>query len=216
MGTLNYRKAEDANREFKKRKRMKLFGLSQADVWEALAEELGATFQNGKWWPGQRVVANVPPWQVVLDVYHAGKQQFTRMRAPYVNADGFRFEVFRRHLFSPMAKWMGMQDVEVGFKDFDEAFIIRGNNEAQLKRLFASSTMRELLDAQPRIRFQVTGDGRIFRKQFPDGVDQVQFLQLGIVKDLEQLKSMYQLFAKTLHRLCAIGSAYEDDPKVKI
>ncbi len=216
MRTLNYRKAEDANREIRKRKRMKLFGLSQADIWEALAYEVGATFEEGKWWSGQRVVANVPPWQVVLDVQQLGKQQYTRMRAPYVNADGFRFEVFRRHLFSPISKWIGLQDVEVGFKDFDDAFIIRGNNESQLKRLFASSTMRKLLTAQPRVRFQVTGEGRLFRKQFPEGVDQIQFLQLGVVKDLDQLKSMYQLFAKTLHRLCAIGSAYEDDPKVKI
>ena len=51
------------------------------------------------------------------------------MRAPYVNPDGFRFTIYRQGVFSDIGKWLGMQDVTVGCPEFDEAFIIKGNNE---------------------------------------------------------------------------------------
>src|SRR5215218_2767009 len=101
MSMLNYQKADDAKPEKRKQFRMKLFGPSRDDVWAALAAETGARFEKGGFWSGRaRVVADVPPWQVVLDTYTVsnGKTSttYTRMRAPFVNADGFRFTVYRK------------------------------------------------------------------------------------------------------------------------
>ena len=49
---------------------------------------------------------------------------YTRMRAPYVNPGGFRFTLDRAGLFSGVARWLGMQDVEVAGTDLLTATIV--------------------------------------------------------------------------------------------
>jgi hypothetical protein len=39
---------------------------------------------------------------------------------------------------------------------------------------------------------------------------------VGIVKDVERLKLLYELFAETLDQLCRVGSANEDTPNVSL
>ena len=89
--------------------------------------------------------------------------------------------------------------------------------EDKLQRLFASERLRALLHAQPSVAFRVVDDdGGLFGKRFPAGVDQLQFLANGVIKDIDRLKLLYDLFAETLHELCRMGSAYEDDPRVRL
>jgi len=49
-----------------------------------------------------------------------------------------------------------------------------------------------------------------------NGVDELRFAIRGVVKDLDQLKQMYELFAETLDQLCRIGAAYENAPGVQL
>src|SRR5262249_26011824 len=128
---------------------------------------------------------------------------------------GFRFNIYRKGLFSDFGKWLtGTQDVEVGHKKFDEDFIIQGNDEKKLVALFAHPKIRELIQAQPKIGFSVRGDQGWFSRIFPEGVDELNFQAFEVIKDVERLKDLFDLFALTLDHLCAIGSAYAQDPGV--
>jgi hypothetical protein len=216
MSTLNYQKRDEAGREVRKQFRLKWFGPSKAEVWRQLAAEIGANYTERTFWKGDRVTAEVGHWQIVLDVYHVDKAVYTRIRAPYVNADGFRFKVFRTHLFSGVAEMLGLQDVNVGYPEFDEQFVIRGTHESKLRQLFANPRIRELIMAQPKISFRVDGGERLFWRKFPEGVDELQFIVGGIIKDIDRLKLLYDLFAETLQTLCEMGSAYERDPEVEL
>ena len=217
MAELDYQHGGKAAHDKLAQAKLKWFGPSCHDVWRVLAEELPGRFEQSTWLKSPRVVAEAGPWEVVLDLFRTDKVVFTRIRAPYVNADGFRFHVFRRHFFSGVAEWMGLQDVTVGYPEFDDQFVIRGNDEWKLQRLFAAPRLRALLLAQPSIAFRVKDDdGRLFGSRFPAGVDQLQFLTGGVIKDLDRLKLLYDLFAETLQELCRMGSAYEDDPGVQL
>src|SRR5215203_1488486 len=112
---------------------MGLFVPSKDEVWRRLGEEIDADFIDGGFWKGSKLQAHVGPWTVTLDTYTVttGHAHFTytRMRAPYVNPDGLRFTVYRRSFFSELGKLLGMQDIEVGDPDFDEAFIVKGTDE---------------------------------------------------------------------------------------
>lgn len=197
-----------------------LFGTSQEEVWRQLCAETGAELVKGGFWKGDKVVIRVKDWTVTLDCYvvSAGnsRQTFTRLRAPYVNPEGFRFLVYRKTLFSALGKYLGMQDVDVGFPQFDENFVIKGNDEAKLRSLFANEHLRELLSVQPSAYLQVKDDEGYFGAEFPEGVDELHFQARGMIKDVERLKSLYKLFAVTLTQLCRIGSAYENDPGVEL
>ena len=197
----------------------KLFGPNINEVWQQLSREIGAEMVGGGWRP-RKVQAHVKDWIITLDTYtvSTGKSSvtYTRMRAPYLNKDGFRFTVYRSGFFTEIGKALGMQDVEIGQPDFDNDFVIKGNDESKLRALFSNLEIRRHIQVQPRIYFHVKDDEGWFGATFPEGVDELYFQVVGIIKDIERLKSLFELFSQVLNHLCHIGSAYEDDPKLAL
>jgi len=197
----------------------KMFGPSKEEIWRQLCAATGADYVQGGFWKGDKVQAAHGEWTITLDTYvvSTGKvvMHFTRLRAPYVNPDRFRFTIYRRGLFSDIAKWLGMQDIVVGHEDFDRDFIIKGTEETKLRALFDNPRLRELIAAQPEIHLTVKDDEGFFGAGFPDDTDELHFHVDGTIKDVERLKLLFELFAETLDQLCRIGSAYAEAPKLK-
>jgi hypothetical protein len=198
-----------------------MFGPSREEMWRQLCSEIGAQYVEGGFWKGAKVQVHHGQWTITLDTYTQSSGEhssttYTRIRAPYVNKDGFRFTIYRKSIFSGLGRLLGMQDVEVGYPAFDEAFIIKGSDETKLRALFANPRIRQLIEMQPAIYLTVKDDEGWFGTQFPEGVDELYFRVAGVIKDLEQLKSLYYLFAEMLNHLCHIGSAYENDPNLEL
>lgn len=195
-----------------------LFGPSQEEIWTQFANEVGADFVDGGVFKTKKVVGRFQNWVVTLDTYtvSTGKSSttYTRIRAPYVNKDGFNFKIYKSGLFSDVGKTFGMQDVEIGYPEFDEDFIIKGNNEDKLIELFSSEKIRELISGQKNFHMEVKDDEGWFGSEFPDGVDELYFQTHGVIKDIGRLKDLYMLFALVLNKLCLIGSAYEEVPEI--
>ena len=196
------------------------FGPTRREIWQQLSDELGATYVKGRAFKADKVQVTHGEWTVTLDTYavSTGKVTmiFTRMRAPYVNPDRFRFRVYRKGVFSALGKFFGMQDIEVGYPEFDEEFIIQGSDESRVQQLFANRKIRELVASQKDIQFSVKDNEGVFGPKFPDDVDELNFVVLGVMKDVEKLKELYELFAETLDELCRMGSAYSADPGVRV
>lgn len=202
-----------------------LFGPSRDEIWRQLSHETGGEFVEGGFFKGRsKVLLSHGEWTVTLDTYtrssnngsSSSSTTYTRMRAPYVNADGFQFEVYREGLFSGLGRMLGMQDVVVGHSQFDANFVIKGNNERRLRELFANADIRDLIDRQPRIDFRVKDHEGWFGADFPNGVDMLEFTCVGELRNVSQLRDLFDLLAETLGHLCHIGSAYEDDPQVHL
>jgi len=186
-----------------------VFGLSKEDIWRQLSREIGARYVEGGFWRGDRVQARIGEWTVTLDTHDVpsgdAKRSTTRIRAPFFNQDGFKFLVFRSGVFAELGKLVGMQDVEVGFPEFDSKFVIKGNNEELLRRLFSNEMIRKLLSEQPNVRFEIVkGEG----ETEGEPKDEVRFQTSGAIQDLDRLKHLFELFSVTLDQLCAMGSAY--------
>jgi hypothetical protein len=196
----------------------RVFGPSKKEVWNQLSAEIGAQYKDGGFWKGDKVQAKHGEWTVTLDTYTVSNGKttvvFTRMRAPYVNPAGFRFTVYRKTIFSAVGKWLGMQDIEVHDEQFDRDFIVKGTDEDKVRALFGNARIRELITAQKHIHFEVKDDEGWFGATFPEGVDELVFVVVGVIKDVERLKLLYELFAETLEQLCEIGAAYEQAPDV--
>jgi hypothetical protein len=199
-----------------------LFGPSKNEIWKQFSDAIGGNFTEEDYWKAGKVEATHGNWLVTLDTYtvSTGKSSmtYTRIRAPYTNPDGFQFRIYRRGIFSNLGKLLGMQDVTVGYPAFDDEFIIQGNDEAKLRRLFANKKIRDLIDRQPDVQFSVQDNEQSFwgDRKFPVGVDELYFLAGGIIRDGERLKLLYDLFSETLDELCRIGSASETNPGVKL
>ena len=199
---------------------MAWFGPSKDELWKQLSQEIGADYVAGSLWQGSKVQAHVGPWVITLDSYtvSSGHSQvtYTRMRAPYVNGGGFRFSIYRKGIFSELGKLMGMQDIEVGNPEFDEAFIIKGNDEFKVRDLFGNRKIQELIAAQPQIHLTVRDSEGWFGPKFPDDVDELLFQVVGVIKDLPRLKLLYDLFAEVLDQLCRLGAAVKSNPNVSL
>jgi hypothetical protein len=197
-----------------------MFGPSRQEIWRQLSTEIGATYVDGGVWKGDKVQAAHGEWTVTLDTYtvSTGKSHvvYTRMRAPYVNTAGFRFTIYRKGFFTSVAKSLGMQDVQIGHEPFDSDFVIKGSDEGLLRALFANPKIRELINQQKNIHFSVKDDEGWFGATFPEGVDELYFAVVGVIKDVERLKLLYDLFGETLDQLCLVGAARKTDPGVSV
>ena len=197
-----------------------VFGPSKEEIWSQLSREIGADYQEGGFFKEGKVVLSHREWEITLDTYtvHVDKVTivYTRMRAPYVNRDGFRFNIYRKSAFSWLGKLFGVEDIEVGESFFDEEFIIQGEPEILVRSLLNNSRIRQLIQDQKDIHFQVKDDDGWFKSRFPEGVDELYFEVADIIKDKQRLKNLLDLFTLVLDELCRLGSAYETDPKVKL
>jgi hypothetical protein len=193
----------------------KWFGPSREEIWRRLADELGADYVESGFAKSEQVRVTHGDWTITLDAYFsaASKSTYTRLRAPFVNPEGFRFTVYRRGMFTDLAKRLGLRDFEVGDPDFDRDFVVQGNDDAKLRQLFAGPRLRELLAAQPRVHLTLRDGGGFFEKSdYPPGTDELCFTVSGVVKDIERLASLFALLAGTLDQLCLLGAAYEVAP----
>jgi hypothetical protein len=219
MGTLDYQSGRDKLKQQAGIVRQ-MFGPSRKEVWHALAENLQARYVRGGFWKGDQVQMDVGPWTITLDTFTESHGEtsttYTRLRAPYVNPECFRFRIYRTSIFTGIGKWLGMQDIAIGDALFDDRFVIQGNSEERIHQLLRNTTIRDLLLAQPRVMFQVKDDEGWFGSSFPEGVDELEFRAIGVIKDLDQLKKLFDLFAETLEELCRIGSAYAEHPRVEL
>lgn len=197
-----------------------IFGPSQEEIWRQLSDQIGARYVEGGFWKPDKVEATHGEWIVTFDTFavHAGKAiiHYTRMRAPYVNPDSFRFTVYRSGFFSDVAEWFGMQDIEVGHEEFDRDFMIKGTDESKLRQLFSNARIRELIATQPDLKLTVDDDEGWFGPHFPEGTDELALTVPGVIKDVARLERLYDLFAETLDELCRMGSAYRTAPDVSL
>jgi hypothetical protein len=199
---------------------LNLFSSKRREIWRQFAGEIKADYVEGGFFKSDKVRIKHRQWTITLDTYSESSGEshvtYTRFRAPYLNKDGFRFTIRRKGFFSGISKLLGKPYVEVGYTEFDEAFLIQATDETQSRALFANPRIRELIEMQPKIFLTVEYHKGWWSPRFPEGVEELLFRSAGAIKDLDRLKSLYYLFIELLNQLCRIGSAREDDPQMEL
>lgn len=199
---------------------MGMFGPSKKEIWEALSNEIRGRYDAGSFWVGDHVEAVHGNWTLYLDTYtvSAGNTHvtYTRMRAPFVNPSGVRFKIYRKGFFSEMGKALGGQDLETGYEEFDEAFIIKGNQEETVRRIFSDQEVRRLLMDMKTVQLEVKPDEGAFGPRYGDEEDVLTFMVPGILKEIETLRGFFDLFAAVLDAMTAVGAASPEAPSVRL
>lgn len=201
-----------------KRKR-RWFGPSKAEIWKQFSEGIGGEFyvEKNRMSKIEKVYAYHKEWEICLDTFvvSSGKSHvtYTRFRAAYVFRDNFTFRIVRRNFFRDIGKRFGMEDLEVGHAQFDHDFIIQGTDQRKCEMLFENPRLRELISGrQKHIEIKIEDGEGVFKNDYPDGINVLNFTALGVIKDLDRLYEIYDLFAEILDQLYEIGTADEDEP----
>lgn len=206
------------------KKRRSIFGPSKDEIWSQIATDIGGEYIDGGFWGKDVLLYTHGEWPILLDTYTVSSYNgttttsttYTRMRAPFINKDGLYFKIYRERFFSSIGKFFGMQDIEIGDPFFDDEFVIKGNNPEKIKMLLADVKIKNLCQKQPRIHFMIKDDEGWFGTDFPEGVDELSFQCVGVIKETVLLNALFELFSVTLERLVQIDSAYENDPQVRL
>lgn len=199
---------------------MGFWGESKREAWERFCAETNARYINRGFWSGDRVEMKFQNWTIVLDTYtvSTGKSSvtYTRIRAPFVNRGGFRFRVYREGFFSGIAKLFGAQDIVVGDDAFDEAFVVKSNDEAGAARLLSGERVKALFHAQESVDLAIKDDDGFWQTHFPENADELYFVAGGVIKDVERLKGLFDLFGEVLISLVETGIAEDAEPGVSV
>ncbi|PCI97680.1 MAG: DUF3137 domain-containing protein [Flavobacteriales bacterium] len=198
-----------------------IFGPSKDEIWQQVANEIGGKFEDKGWFEKDVLRFKSGQWEITLDTFtrssgNNNHSTYTRMRVPFVNRDGLRFEIYEEGIFSSIGKYFGMQDIVVNDRFFDDKYIIKGNQPERVRLLLQDENLQELINIQNDIQFSVKDDEGWFGASFPEGVDELYFECYGVMKDVDELKYLFELFSATLERLVEIDSAYETNPRIRL
>lgn len=188
-----------------------IFGPTRKQAWQEFAEMIDADYIDRGRFKHDQIIAYHRNWEITFDTYVVSTGNthvtFTRIRAPFVKRDDFRFRIYREHIFSGIGKMLGMQDVIVGHEGFDKDFMIQGSDERKLKMLFDQPTIRELISYQPKISLKIQDlKGGIEKRKPQNGVE-LYYHIAKVLKNLTQLQDLYDLFCEMLDHLVEIGTA---------
>lgn len=203
----------DTREGFMKRFR-DVFGENRKTAWRRLAEEIGGDYEDGGLVKMYEVHFRHRDWDIALDTVSERRGQaqrsYTRITAGFVKKTDFNFGISRQTHVSQVFEYLGAQDILIGIPEFDDQFVVKGEDERLVRLLLRDEKLRGFIESMGEATFFVSGRGGVWRKTYHDDVHEVIYSHKGIVTDVEYLKRMFMMVAYTLDLLAENGIASEE------
>ena len=178
-------------------------GTNEDEVWQQIETDLNQ--QEGLL--RYRAVIHQQNKTIHLDIDidlgggFEGGYATTIFSAPITNRSGFRFAVHEESFFDDLGKLLGMQDVEVGYPDFDDKLIVKTNDDSRVRTIFTDDYLRETLLTLADFTFEVV---------LPDGDADTDDSRLELIieegiTDPVRLRQLYRAFFSTLTLIDPFG-----------
>lgn len=175
------------------------------NIWQEFAQETGGTFKEGYSWISDSTEIEHKNWKIIFDNFTVWSGKYstktTRVIAPIILTDGFRFEIYREEFIRKIEKLFGAQDIKIGYPDFDKAFIIKSNNEFKIKVLLRNKEIRELIEAQTEVNLEISDQKGIWGEKLQKNEYELSYFMDGEIKNIQTLKSLLELFKLIINEL---------------
>ena len=165
---------------------------------------------------------NDPPLQYHVLIYHDVKKvqldidvdpgggfesgfESTTLTAVVPHLYGFKFSIHHEDLIDKVGKLFGMQDIIIGYPEFDNKLIIKTNDGDKVRDIFSDEGIRQMFQSLRGFSLH-TGSRNI-----GDTDNKEDFVELMIdrgVLDLEELRRIYTAFVSML---IAIDTVMKND-----
>ncbi len=166
-------------------------GENEQQIWE----QISADFDKGNQLQSYNAVITQGNARIILDIdvdlgggFESGFST-TIFNALLPDYPAFRFAIHKEHFIDELGKFFGMQDVVLGYKEFDEKLIIKTTDKAAVRKLFASPELRETIESIDDFTFGIHHHNK-------DGIDKA-YLELYIetgITDTFLLRKLYNAF----------------------
>lgn len=191
---------------------MALFGPPLKEVWQQLANEINAEFSKGGIAKAPRVFKIHKNWTILLDTYtvSTGKSSvtYTRMRVPFKRENDVQFKLSRKNIFSGLGSYFGMPVIGTYDYEFDDEFVIKGNDESVIREIFQNESIKDRIKFQKKL---ILKSGPYKERKSPSD-SEIYFQMTGVLKDMEKLKNLFDLFIELLDEFEKNGVAAPERP----
>lgn len=177
-----------------------LFDKKRKEAWIEFAEEVNGEYSKASFFKTERIKILKENYMVMLDLYavSTGKSviYYTRLKAVYHQSSDFKFKIYKKGIFGSLGKKLGMQDIDTGNGEFDEDFIIKGNDEFNIIQLFSNVKIRDLLYKIPKFTLEIKDN---------KGAKELCLMMPQIIEERDKLRNAFQLFCTVLDDLGNMG-----------
>lgn len=80
----------------------------------------------------------------------------TTLTAELKTASDFRFAIHEQHFSDEIGKFFGMEDVEIGYDEFDKKLIVKTNDPIRVKEIFSDESIRKVFESLSDFTFAIT------------------------------------------------------------
>jgi hypothetical protein len=115
----------------------------------------------------------------------------------FKNHDVLMFKILPESAGDKIKKVLGrLKEIKIGQSDFDDMFLIRGNDENKIKNLFRNPDISNFMLHHRRLSLELTPYSLVFSTYLP-------------IRNIEHLKMIYNWLSEILNELCIMDSGYE-------
>jgi len=206
------RKQESSKKNMKKIKKFleSMFGPFLSTVWKEIAEELNASFIEGGIFSYCKIIFKHKIWDINLTLgsKKRGKHSVTTTKFSVVYKENINFNLrlYEEDFLSPVGKFFGMQDLEIGDSFFDAKYIIKSNNLELVKAFFANEEIKKILHSKTNFDFKIK-DQSSWNSSTLIGFKIIEFEIEGVMKSRRDIKMLFMFFTLVLDRLEHLGVA---------
>lgn len=123
-----------------------------------------------------------------------GGSEFMQFKAPLSIESPFRFAIHDKGFIDVIGKFLGMQDIEIGYDDLDKHLIIKTNDEQKVRSLFTNAELRQVFTTL------ISFDCGIHNHSNKNHLKQT-FMELNInhsINDSAEFRKVFHAFYKLL------------------
>jgi len=118
------------------------------NVYRLFAQRVGGTLTEGSLWTFPTVTFAHDGASALLDVYATGGRNstlYTQLTFTFYHNTSFRCEISPEGFLQEIGKFFGMQDIEVGYRTFDDHFIVKSDDIEMVRNFLNAAVQQELL-----------------------------------------------------------------------
>lgn len=175
-------------------------GSTEDEIWQQISEEFAknpdpleytAVIEHGN----HRIVLDI---DIDLGGGFESGYETTSLTAHLPTTTDFRFAIHKEHFTDEIGKFFGMQDVLIGYEEFDKNVVIKTNDERKVKELFVDPSVRSAFQHLDDFTFGIT------THHVADSTSKDPYLELNIengITDVNKLRAIYKAFYNVLSAL---------------
>ncbi len=131
-----------------------------------------------------------------------GGYEQTNLLAELPTTTNFRFAIYPEDVINRIGKLFGMQDVKLGYPEFDDKVIVQTNDQSKLKSLFADQAIRHVFESLSGYSFHID------KHKEREG----DHLHLVIQRAISTPTDLQQIFHAFLHVLGSFNKQTKPEP----